>query len=147
MTMAFHLVDKARPERPIGIAHQISQGQRGHKPCPGQMDEVAKVPPLRSQLKILVVPSRLPIWPELVDDVSAAQLLDLLVAGAVDLEMRQRWTGKEVVPKRTHSKCPRCGAWSSADRCPQCGAHRLSTELAQVRIEDRPKTVRTGPVE
>ena len=58
--------------------------------------------------------------------------------------MRQRSTGKEVVPKRTQSACPRCGAWSSAERCPQCGAHKLSTEFSQVRIEDRPKTATAG---
>ena len=58
--------------------------------------------------------------------------------------MRQRWTGKEVVPKRTQSACQRCGAWSSAERCPQCGAHKLSTEFSQDRIEDRPKTATAG---
>jgi DNA-directed RNA polymerase subunit M/transcription elongation factor TFIIS len=61
-----------------------------------------------------------------------------------ELKMRQRWTGKEVLPKQTQSECPRCGAWSSAERCPQCGAHRLSTEFSQVRIEDRPKVITTG---
>ena len=51
-----------------------------------------------------------------------------------------RWyRRREVVAKPTQSACPRC-AWSSADRCPQCGAHKVSTELSQVRIEDRPKT-------
>ena len=76
-------------------------------------------------------------------------LIDLLGGGALcwgvrGSEMRQRWTGKAVVPKRRQSACPRCGAWSSAERCPQCGAHRLSTEFSQVRTEDRSRTATAG---
>ena len=36
---------------------------------------------------------------------------------------------QKAVRKQSQTSCPRCGAWSAADRCPQCGAHRMSAEI------------------
>src|SRR5208283_4500162 len=90
--------------------------------------------------------SQVPIRMELVDDVSAAPAVANFgyehystCLGPPPLrqgKMRQRWTAKAVALKRTQSACPRCGAWSSAERCPQCGAHKLSMGFSQIRIED-----------
>ena len=46
----------------------------------------------------------------------------------------------EAVMKEPQTKCPRCGAWSAADRCPQCGAHRISAE-SRVQPDDEPQDV------
>jgi len=50
--------------------------------------------------------------------------------------MRRLWQRKFDSLREAQSECPRCGAWSAADRCPQCGAHRNSARPFPAERED-----------